>query len=158
MDEILFIFQVTELDEQTLVPQIKAAMMLRAQRQQEALPKLLRKAAEKRNTPEAIEAAAQEFFKGHIESMKEQGGVQICFSEEEMITVMGDLEDLEQEAITYDEMGSVYETQDMFFILYHQNRGIPLQKKDLDQELGTVEELRAFLKQKVGKVIDVTAE
>ncbi len=158
MDEIQFIFQVSELDEQILVPQIKAAMQLRMKLQQESLPKLLRKAAEKRTTPEACEAAAREFIKGHVESLKEQGNVQICFSDEEMITVMGDLEDLDQEAITYDEMGSVYETEDIFFVLYHQNRGMPLQKKDLDLEMGSVDEFRAFLQQKGRRIINVTAE
>ncbi len=156
MDEIEFIFQVSEMDEEALVSQIKAAMELRLQKQQESLPKLLRKAAQKRNNASTFESAAREFLKGHKESLAEQGDVQFCFSGEEMITVMGDLEDLEQEAITYGEIGTVYETRDLFFVLYHQNRGIPLQKKDLDTEMGSVDEFRAFLQRKGCHIVDAT--
>ena len=90
---------------------------------------------------EKFDKAAKEFLEGHKENLD---GVenQVCFSDEEMIIVTGAIEDLEQEAITYDEVEFAMETEDIF-LLVHGGRGVMLQKKDIS--LGTVEEFRDYL-------------
>lgn len=147
MDEIEFIFQVSELDIEALIPQVGAALEKRLQSRQEILPKLFRKAANKKTADGRFEKAAREFLEGHAESIQEQD-VQICFSGEEMITVMGDLEDLDQEAVAFDQVEYFMETKDIFFVIY-QGRGVVLQKKDLDPEMGTLEEFRAFVNRNI---------
>lgn len=155
MEEIEFIFQVSELDAEALLPQVSAALKRRLELRQEALPRFLKRAAKNQNKKEdRYDKAAGEFLEGHIDSLKEQD-VQICFSGEEMITVMGDLEDLEQDAVTFDQIELVMELQDIFFVIY-QGRGVVLQKKDLDQELGTLDEFRAFVNRNIVKIIDLT--
>lgn len=156
MDEIEFIFQVSELDIEALLPQVSAALEKRLQINQEALPKLLKKAVNRKATSDRYEKAAREFLEGHAESLKEKE-VQICFSNEEMITVMGDLEDLDQDAVTFDEIQLVMEEKDIFFVIYG-GRGVVLQKKDLDEELGTLDEFREFVNRNIKRIIDLTAE
>lgn len=156
MDEIEFIFQVSEFDEETLVPQISAALERRMQINQEALPKLLKKAVNRKMSAERFEQAAREFLESHRESLKEKDA-QICFSTEEMITVMGELEDLDQEAVSFDEIQLVMETKDIFFMIYG-GRGVLLQKKDLDEEIGTLDEFREFVNENIKKIIDLREE
>ena len=88
-----------------------------------------------------FDKAAKEFLDGHKENLD---GVenQVCFSDEEMIIVTGAIEDLEQEAVTYDEVEFAMETEDIF-LLVHGGRGVMLQKKDIT--LGTAEEFRDYL-------------
>lgn len=105
---------------------------------------------------EKFDSAAEDFLDGQAESIAEES-VQVCFSSEEMITVMGDLEDLDQDAVTFDQIEFVMETQDIFFVIY-QRRGVVLQKKDLDVELGTLDEFRAFVNENIKEIIDLTAE
>lgn len=90
---------------------------------------------------EKFDKAAKEFLEGHKDNLD---GVenQVCFSDEEMIIVTGAIEDLEQEAITYDEVEFAMETEDIF-LLVHGGRGVMLQKKDIT--LGTAEEFRDYL-------------
>lgn len=156
MGEIEFIFQVSGFDEDTLLPQISKALEKRLQINQEALPKFLRKAVNRKMGNDRFENAAREFFESHAESFREKEA-QICFSTEEMITVMGDLEDLDQDAVTFDEIQFVMEEKDIFFVVYG-GRGVLLQKKDLDEELGTLDEFRAFVNQNIKKIIDLTEE
>lgn len=90
---------------------------------------------------EKFDKAAKEFLDGHKENLDEVEN-QICFSDEEMIIVTGALEDLEQEAVPYDEVEFAMETEDIF-LLVHNGRGVMLQKKDIS--LGTTEEFRDHL-------------
>lgn len=156
MDQIEFIFQVSSFDIEALVPQISAALERRMQINQESLPKLLKKAVNRKMSGERFEQAAREFLESHTESLKEKGA-QICFSTEEMITVMGELEDLDQEAVPFDEIQLVMEAKDIFFVVYG-GRGVLLQKKDLDEEMGTLDEFREFVNENIKKIIDLTAE
>lgn len=156
MDQIEFIFQVSQFDEEAFVPQISAALERRLQIHQEALPRLFRKAAKKKTDDDRYEKAAREFLKGHAESLREKKA-QICFSTEEIITVMGDLEDLDQDAVTFDQIEFFMETQDLFFATY-QGRGIMLQKKDLDEEMGTLDEFRQFVNDNIRRIIDLREE
>ena len=88
-----------------------------------------------------FDKAAQEFLDEHkgILDDKER---QVCFSDEEIIVVTGALEDLEQEAIPYEDVEFAMETEDIF-LLVHGGRGVLLQKADLT--LGTVEEFRDYI-------------
>lgn len=90
---------------------------------------------------EKFDKAAKEFLDGHKENLDDVEN-QVCFSDEEMIIVTGAIEDLEQEAITYDEVEFAMETEDIF-LLVHGSRGVMLQKKDIT--LGTTEEFRDHL-------------
>ena len=90
---------------------------------------------------EKFDKAAKEFLDGHKENLGDVEN-QVCFSDEEMIIVTGAIEDLEQEAVTYDEVEFAMETEDIF-LLVHGGRGVMLQKKDIS--LGTVEEFRDYL-------------
>ena len=90
---------------------------------------------------EKYDKAAREFLAGHKENL-EGGEVQICFSDEEMIIVNGAIEDLDQEAVTYDEVEFAMETEDIF-LLVHGGRGVMLQKKDIT--LGTAAEFRDYI-------------
>lgn len=156
MGEIEFIFQVSGFDEDTLLPQISKALEKRLQINQEALPKFLRKAVNRKMGNDRFENAAREFFESHAESFREKEA-QICFSTEEMITVMGDLEDLDQDAVTFDEIQFVMEEKDIFFVVYG-GRGVLLQKKDLDEELGTLDEFRAFVNENIKPIISLIEE
>lgn len=91
---------------------------------------------------EKYDKAAQDFLDEHkgVLDGKER---QVCFSDEEMIVVTGALEDLDQEAIPYDDVEFAMETEDIF-LLVHGGRGVLLQKKDFT--LGTTEEFRDYLK------------
>lgn len=88
-----------------------------------------------------FDKAAQDFLDEHkdIADGKER---QVCFSDEEMIVVTGALEELDQEAIPYEDVEFAMETEDIF-LLVHGGRGVLLQKKDIS--LGAVEEFRAYL-------------
>ena len=156
MDQIEFIFQTSPFDAEALVPQISAALERRLRIHQDALPKLFRKAANKKTADGRFEKAAREFLDSHMDTLKDQD-VQVCFSTEEMITVMGDLDDLDQDAVTFDQIEFVMETQDIFFVIY-QGRGVVLQKKDLDEDLGTLDEFREFVNQNIKEIIDLTEE
>lgn len=90
---------------------------------------------------EKFDKAAKEFLDGHKENLDDVEN-QICFSDEEMIIVTGAIEDLEQEAVPYDEVEFAMETEDIF-LLVHGGRGVMLQKKDIT--LGTAEEFREHL-------------
>ena len=90
---------------------------------------------------EKFDKAAKEFLDGHKENFDDVEN-QICFSDEEMIIVTGALEDLDQEAVTYDEVEFAMETEDIF-LLVHGGHGVMLQKKDIT--LGTAEEFREHL-------------
>lgn len=90
---------------------------------------------------EKFDKAAKEFLDGHKENLDDVEN-QVCFSDEEMIIVTGALEDLEQEAVPYDEVEFAMETEDIF-LLVHGGRGVMLQKKDIT--LGTAEEFRDYL-------------
>ena len=90
---------------------------------------------------EKYDKAAKEFLDGHKQNL-DGGEVQVCFSDEEMIIVNGAIEDLDQEAVTYDEVEFAMETEDIF-LLVHGGRGVMLQKKDIT--LGTTEEFRDYL-------------
>lgn len=107
-----------------------------------------------KKNPEKFDKAAAEFLRSHIESVAGQS-VQVCFSDEEMITVMGELEELDQEAIEFAQVEYVIETRDIFLIIYGK-RGSMLQKKDIT--LGTVDEFREFLNEKVKPVILIDEE
>ena len=224
MEEIEFIFQVTDLNEEVLVPQISKALEKRTElRSRQTAPKMwnatdklnesnkmteeekkrrrmrkkilgvlfmilgvilfvpglvkrdgnmmalivgaiaiivgfnnFRTSGEVKRNSEKFDNAAREFLTGHKESLK-NNKVQICFSGEEMITVMGELDELDQDAVSFDQIEYVMETEDIFFAIY-QGRGIVLQKKDLDQELGTLDEFRVFVNKNVKKIIDLTEE
>lgn len=90
---------------------------------------------------EKFDKAAKEFLDGHKENLGEEEH-QVCFSDEEMIIVTGAIEDLDQEAVTYDEVEFAMETEDIF-LLVHGGHGVMLQKKDIT--LGSVEEFRDYL-------------
>lgn len=161
MDEIEFIFQTTAFDVETLVPQISRALEKRLQmHQQQMLPKLFQRSGDgkkkKKEKESRYDKAAREFLEGHAESLKEKE-VQVCFSGEEMITVMGALEDLDQDAVTFDAIELVMETEDVFFVVY-QGRGIVLQKKDLDLTMGTLDEFRDFVNRNIKPIISLIEE
>ena len=159
MEEIEFIFQTTAFDVETLVPQISRALEKRLQmRQQQMLPKLFQRAnsAKKKKKEDRYDKAAREFLESHAESLKEKE-VQVCFSGEEMFTVMGALEDLDQDAVTYDAIECIMETEDIFFVVY-QGRGVVLQKKDLDQTMGTLDEFRDFVNENIKPIISLIGE
>lgn len=88
-----------------------------------------------------FDKAAKEFLDGHKENLGEEEH-QVCFSDEEMIIVTGAIEDLDQDAVTYDEVEFAMETEDIF-LLVHSGRGVMLQKKDIT--LGTVDEFRDYI-------------
>ena len=88
-----------------------------------------------------FDKAAQEFLDEH-KGVGDEEERQICFSDEEIIIVTGALEDLEQEAIPYEDVEFAMETEDIF-LLVHGGRGVLLQKADLT--LGTVEEFRDYI-------------
>ena len=88
-----------------------------------------------------FDKAAREFLVGHKENLGEQEH-QVCFSDEEMIIVTGAVEDLDQEAVTYDEVEFAMETEDIF-LLVHGGRGVMLQKKDIT--LGSADEFRDYM-------------
>ena len=90
---------------------------------------------------EKYDKAAKEFLDGHKENLYGAEN-QVCFSDEEMIIVTGALEDLEQEAVTYDDVEFAIETEDIF-LLVHGGHGVMLQKGDIT--LGTAEEFRDYL-------------
>lgn len=85
--------------------------------------------------------AAVEFLDEQVKHTAEKK-VQIAFFEEEMVTINGELEELDQDAVAYGDMECALEGPDMFLLTYN-NRGVLLQKKDLT--MGSVEEFRAFL-------------
>lgn len=157
MEQIEFIFQSSTFDVEKLVPQVSRALEKRLQlNQQQMLPKLFQRSsdAKKKKLSDRCEKAAREFLEGHVEGLKEKE-VQICFSDEEMITVMGALEDLDQDAVSFDAIQFVMETDDIFFVIY-QSRGVVLQKKDLT--LGSVDEFRAFASEQIRPVISLMEE
>lgn len=90
---------------------------------------------------EKFDKAAKEFLDGHKENLDDVEN-QVCFSDEEMVIVTGAIEDLEQEAVPYDEVEFAMETEDIF-LLVHGGHGVMLQKKDIT--LGTAEEFREHL-------------
>ena len=90
---------------------------------------------------EKFDKAAKEFLDGHKENFDDVEN-QICFSDEEMIIVTGAVEDLDQEAVTYDEVEFAMETEDIF-LLVHGGRGVMLQKKDIT--LGSADEFRDYM-------------
>lgn len=96
---------------------------------------------QRKPSSDRFDKAAKEFLDGHKENLGEEEH-QICFSDEEMIIVTGAIEDLDQEAVTYDEVEFAMETEDIF-LLVHGGRGVMLQKKDIT--LGTVEEFRDYI-------------
>lgn len=157
MEQIEFIFQSSAFDVEALVPQVSRALEKRLQlNQQQMLPKLFQRSsdAKKKKMEDRCDKAAREFLEGHAEGLKEKE-VQICFSDEEMITVMGALEDLDQDAVSFDAIQFVMETDDIFFVIY-QSRGVVLQKKDLT--LGSVDEFRAFASEQIRPVISLIEE
>lgn len=85
--------------------------------------------------------AATEFLDEQVKHAAEKK-VQIAFFGEEMVTITGELEDLDQDAVAYSDMECALEGPDMFLLTYN-NRGVLLQKKDLT--MGSVEEFRAFM-------------
>lgn len=153
MDEIGFIFQTSTFDVEKLLPQVSRGLEKRMRAHQQSLPKLFRRAAQKR-TDNRYDQAAREFLEGHAEDIKAQE-LQFCFSDEEMITVKGALEDLDQDAVTYDAVEFVMEG-DSFFLVIYQGRGIILQKKDLT--LGTVEEFRDFANRNIRPILSLEEE
>lgn len=156
MEEIEFIFQSSTFEVETLVPQVSRALEKRLQLRQQALPKLFQRIndAKKKKEGDRYDKAAREFLEGHAESLREQE-VQICFSTEEMITVIGALEDLDQEAVSFDEIEFIMESDDIFFVVY-QSHGVVLQKKDLT--LGSVDEFRAFASERIKPIISLDEE
>lgn len=157
MEEIEFIFQSSAIDVEKLMPQISRALEKRLElNQQQMLPKLFWRSGDgrKKKLSERCDKAAREFLEGHAEGLQEKA-VQICFSGEEMITVMGALEDLDQDAVAFDAVQFVMETDDIFFVIY-QGRGVVLQKKDLT--LGSVDEFRAFASERIKPVISLIEE
>lgn len=157
MEQIEFIFQSSTFDVETLVPQISRALEKRLQlNRQQMLPKLFQRSGDgkKKKQSDRCDKAAREFLEGHAEGLKEKE-VQVCFSTEEMITVMGALEDLDQDAVSFDAIEFVMETGDIFFVIYR-GRGVVLQKKDLT--LGSVDEFRAFASERIRPVISLSQE
>lgn len=156
MDEIGFIFQTSAFDVETLVPQVSRGLEKRMQVRQQALPKLFQRSgsAKKKKKDDRYDKAAREFLKGHAEDIKAQE-LQFCFSDEEMIMVKGALEDLDQDAVTFDAVEFVMEG-DSFFLVIYQGRGVILQKKDLT--LGSVDEFRTFVSEQIGPVISLEEE
>ena len=90
---------------------------------------------------EKYDTAAKEFLDEH-KGVVEENERQVCFSDEELVIVTGALEDLEQEAVPYDDVEFAMETEDIF-LLVHSGHGVLLQKKDMT--LGSVEEFRDHL-------------
>lgn len=155
MEEIKFIFQPSAFDVEALVPQVGRALEKRLlTRQQQMLPKLFRRSGDtkKKKKDDRCDKAAREFLEVHAESIQEQE-VQICFSTEEMITVIGALEDLDQDAVSFDAIEFIMESDDIFFVIY-QGHGVVLQKKDLT--LGNVDEFRDFVSERIRPVISLS--
>ena len=86
--------------------------------------------------------AAKEFLDGQEETTKDKK-LQIAFFEEELAIITGELEDLEQEAVSYADVEVTVETRDAF-LMTHGGRGILLQKKDIT--VGDVDDFRDFIK------------
>lgn len=86
--------------------------------------------------------AAREFLDGQAENTKDKN-LQIAFFEEELAIITGELEDLEQEAVSYADVEVTVETKDAF-LMTHNGRGILLQKKDIT--VGDVDDFRDFIK------------
>ena len=103
---------------------------------------------------ERFDNAAREFLDSHKES-REGKELQICFSDEEMVIVTGAVEDLDQEAVAYDEIQFAMECEDIF-LLVHGTRGVMLQKKEIT--LGGVDEFRDFLTKHVPSFIPYEPE
>lgn len=157
MEEIEFIFQSSAFDVDAFLPQISRALEKRMQlRQQQVLPRLFRRAnnGKKKKKDDRYDKAAREFLEAHAEDVREQK-LQICFSDEEMIMVKGALEDLDQDAVSFDGIEFVMESDDMFLVIY-QGRGVILQKKDLS--LGNVDEFRNFVSERIKPVISLSEE
>lgn len=152
MEEIEFIFQCSAFDMEALLPDVSRALEKRMQLRQQSLPKLFRRAGKKKD--DRYEQAAREFLEGHAEDIKEKQ-LQICFSGEEMITVKGALEDLDQDAVTFDAIEFVMESDDFFLVIY-QGRGVILQKKDLT--LGSVDAFRTFVSEQIRPVLSLSEE
>lgn len=106
--------------------------------------------------PEKFNKAAQEFLDSREESVQGQK-VQVCFSGEEMITVMGELDELDQEAVAFDQIEMVLETKDVFLVIYDR-RGVILQKKELDPDMGSAEDFRDFIKAHIKTFVPVPEE
>ncbi len=157
MEQIEFIFQSSTFDVERFVPQVSRALEKRLQlNQQQMLPKLFQRSgdAKKKKLCDRCDKAAREFLEGHVEGLKEKE-VQICFSDEEMIMVKGALEDLDQDAVSFDAIQYIMETDDIFFVIY-QGHGAMLQKKDLT--LGSVDEFRTFASERIRPVISLSEE
>lgn len=156
MEEIEFIFQSSAFDVDAFLPQVSRALEKRIQLRQQALPKLFQRAngTRKKKQDDRYDKAAREFLEGHAEDIKEKE-LQICFSDEEMIIVKGALEDLDQDAVTFDAIEFVMESEDMFLVTY-QGRGVMLQKKDLT--LGSVDGFRAFVTERIKPVLSLAEE
>lgn len=103
---------------------------------------------------ERFDKAAREFLDGHKDNLDGKE-LQVCFSDEEMVIVTGAVEDLDQEAVAYDEIEFAMECEDIF-LLVHSTRGVMLQKKDVT--LGNIEEFREFLVKHVPTFIPVESE
>ncbi len=88
-----------------------------------------------------FDSAAKEFLDEH-KGVVEENERQVCFSDEELVIVTGALEDLEQDAVPYDDVEFAMETEDIF-LLVHNGHGVLLQKKDMT--LGSAEEFRDYL-------------
>lgn len=86
--------------------------------------------------------AAREFLDGQDESTKDKK-LQVAFFDEELAIITGELEDLEQEAVSYADIEVTIETKDAF-LMTHNGRGILLQKKDIT--VGDVDDFRDFVK------------
>lgn len=172
MDQIEFIFQTNEYDVEKLMPQVRWALEKRMKLKWEKLSPVVAKRMEKAtNSPsrgglfrkkkqeeepvDKFEQAAKEFLSGQEEYLKEKA-VEICFSDEEMIIVAGALEDLDQDAIEFDDIELILETPDTYLIIYDQGRGVLIQKKDIT--LGTVEEFRHFVSTKIRPVVSMPEE
>ncbi len=156
MEEIEFIFQASMLDVEKLVPQVSRALEKRLQLRQQMLPQLVRRAAnrKKEKLEDRCNEAAREFLEEHAKRLKEQE-LQFCFSTEEMITVIGALEDLDQDAVSFDAIECIMETDEIFFVVY-QGHGVVLQKKDLT--LGTLDEFRTFVNGRIKPIIALDEE
>lgn len=92
-----------------------------------------------------FDQAAREFLDEQVKRSLE-AKTQIVFFDDEMVTITGELEELDQDPVEYAEVEFSMETEDMFLVTFG-NRGVMLQKKDLT--MGSVEEFREFLRQHV---------
>lgn len=89
--------------------------------------------------------AASEFLDEQVKHTQDKK-IQIAFFEEEMVTITGELEELDQDAVPYSDVECALEGADMFLLTYN-NRGVLLQKKDLT--MGSVDEFREFISGRV---------